>query len=164
MSRSMSKKHVLAGLAAAGVLGVGIAAPTVAFAQNDPSPSPNTSTTADPGTDREQRHAEHRSEFAESLAKELGVETDKVTAALEKLREQRAADRPERGDWPGRGERGGTPEDRAAKLKERLATAVEEGKLTQDQADAITEAVESGVFPGGWGPGPNGHPGNKTDN
>ncbi|GGL97560.1 hypothetical protein [Micromonospora yangpuensis] len=166
MSRTMSKKHVLASIAAAGVLGVGIAAPTMAFA-NDPSPSPSAS--ADAGTDREQRHADRQAEFAEALAKELGVDTDKVTAALEKLREEHQGDRPE---WPGKGERGergekgergGDAADRQEKLKERLATAVEEGKLTQEQADAITKAVESGVFPGGGGPGRGGHPGAGAD-
>ncbi|SCG48478.1 hypothetical protein [Micromonospora coxensis] len=138
MSRTMSKKHLLAGLAAAGVLGVGIAAPTVAFAE-DATPSPSAGATQE--TDRQDRRAERQAEFAEALAKELGVPTDKVTAALEKLHEQRKADRPERP----------SAEDRQAKLKERLAQAVEDGKLTQDQADAITEAAESGVFPGPGG-------------
>ncbi|KXK61934.1 hypothetical protein AWW66_10855 [Micromonospora rosaria] len=154
MSRTMSKKQFLAGLAAAGVLGVGLAAPAVAAAGDDTgTPSPSASASA--GTDREQRHAERQAEFAESLATELGVDTEKVTSALEKLREQRAADRPERpergerGDW-----RGGDAADRQAKLTERLDQAVEDGKLTQEQADAIVKAVESGVFPGGgWGPG-----------
>ncbi|SCG38856.1 hypothetical protein [Micromonospora halophytica] len=143
MSRTMSKKHLLAGLAAAGVLGVGIAAPTVAFAE-DATPSPSASTRQD--TDRHDRRAERQAEFAEALAKELGVPTDKVTAALEKLHEQRKADRPERP----------STEDRQAKLAERLAQAVEDGKLTQEQADAITKAAESGVMPG---PGGRGHHG-----
>ncbi|TDB93163.1 hypothetical protein E1091_12180 [Micromonospora fluostatini] len=151
MSRTMSKKQLLAGLAAAGVLGVGLAAPAVAAAGDDTgTPAPSASASA--GTDREQRHAERQAEFAESLAKELGVDTEKVTSALEKLREQRTSERPERGergDW-----RGGDAADRQAKLTERLDQAVEDGKLTREQADAIVKAVESGVFPGGgWGPG-----------
>ncbi|TDC84468.1 hypothetical protein E1193_05905 [Micromonospora sp. KC606] len=143
MARTISKKHLLAGLAAAGVLGVGIAVPTMAFAENA-APSPSTS-------NGEQHHnrQERQAEFADALAKELGVPADKVTAALEKLREQRKADRPERP----------SAEARQAKLKERLDQAVKDGRLTREQADAITKAVESGVFPGaggrghgGWGP------------
>ncbi|SCL37945.1 hypothetical protein GA0070624_6044 [Micromonospora rhizosphaerae] len=142
MSRTISKKHLLAGLAAAGVLGVGIAAPTVAFA-DDATPTPSASS-SDQGTDRQQQRADRQAEFAEALAKELGVPTDKVTAALAKLREQHQADRPERPSG----------EDRQAQLKERLDQAVKDGKLTQEQADAITKAVEAGVFPG---PGGRGH-------
>ncbi|NES29367.1 hypothetical protein GCE86_17495 [Micromonospora terminaliae] len=145
MIRRMSRKHLLAGLATAGVLGVGIAAPTVALA-DDKSPSPSASTSTDQGTDRQQQRADRQAEFAESLAKELGVSTDKVTAALEKLREQRQADRPERPSTA----------DRQAALKDRLDQAVKDGKLTQEQADAVLKAAEAGVFPG---PGGHGHRG-----
>jgi hypothetical protein len=135
----MSKKHVLAGLAAGGLLGVGIAAPTVAFGP-DPTPSPSASTSAG-ATDREQERADRHAAFAEALAKELGVSTEKVTAALEKVREQLKADRP------------APPSDaeRQARLKERLDQAVKDGKLTQEQADAILTAAEAGVLlgPGG---------------
>ncbi|MCF0094925.1 hypothetical protein [Micromonospora sp. MH99] len=138
MSRTIRRKHLLAGLATAGVLGVGIAAPTIAFAAD--TPTPTASTAPAPGA-----KADRQGEFAEALAKELGVPTDKVTAALEKVREQhRPADRPARP----------SAEDRQAALKERLDQAVKDGKLTQEQADAITKAVEAGVFPG-----PGGHRG-----
>ncbi|MFY1616913.1 hypothetical protein [Micromonospora sp. WMMD736] len=137
MSRTIRRKHLLAGLAAAGVLGVGIAAPTIAFAADSPTPSASAAPAPGAKSDRQGR-------FAEELAKELGVPTDKVTAALEKIREQhRPADRPQRH----------SPEDRKAALKERLDQAVKDGKLTQEQADAITKAVEAGVFPGGGFPG-----------
>ncbi|MBY8873925.1 hypothetical protein K7640_19020 [Micromonospora sp. PLK6-60] len=146
MSRTISKKHLLAGLAAAGVLGVGIAAP--AFA-GDATPTPSASSSTDQGgtgkgADRQQERADRQGEFAEALAKELGVPTEKVTAALAKLREQHQADRPQRP----------TGEDRQAKLKDRLDQAVKDGKLTQEQADAIQQAVDAGVFPG---PGGRGH-------
>ncbi|XTZ18290.1 hypothetical protein ACQSSU_13430 [Micromonospora echinospora] len=137
----MARKHLIAGLAAAGVLGLGVAAPAVAFAENgETAPSPSATSSADRSTER----ADRQNAFAEALAEELDVPADKVTAALEKLREERKGDRPERGGW-----RGGDAADRQAALKERLAKAVENGKLTQAQADAITAAVEAGVFPGG---------------
>ncbi|PGH42085.1 hypothetical protein COO58_20270 [Micromonospora sp. WMMA1996] len=139
-----TRKRLLVGLAAAGVLGVGIAAPTVALA-DDKTPTPSASTSTDWTGDREQRQAE----FADALAKELGVPADKVTAALEKLREQRQADRPERPQPP-------STQDRQAALKERLDQAVKDGKLTQEQADAVLKAAEAGVFPG---PGGMGHRG-----
>ncbi|MFC0004303.1 hypothetical protein [Micromonospora siamensis] len=151
MSRTMSKKHLLAGLAAAGVLGVGIAA-APAFAEDSAAPTPSASSSADQGgtddqgTDRQQQRADRQAEFAEALAKELGVPIEKVTTALEKLRAEHEADRPQRP----------SAEDRQAMLKQRLDQAVKDGKLTQEQADAITKAVESGVFPGG-GMGFRGH-------
>ncbi|MEV4695448.1 hypothetical protein AB0K27_30535 [Micromonospora echinospora] len=144
MIRTMSKKRLLVGLAAAGVLGVGIAAPTVALA-DDKSPNPSSSASStDQGDDRRQKHADRQAEFAEALAKELGVPADRVTAALEKLHEQRQGDRPERPERP-------STEDRQAALKERLDQAVTDGKLTQEQADAVLKAAEAGVFPGGPG-------------
>ncbi|MFV2111058.1 hypothetical protein ACFHW0_01800 [Micromonospora sp. LOL_025] len=149
MPRTTRKKHLLAGLAAAGVLGVGLAAPTVAFAADGDTPTPGASTGAEDG-DRQQQRADRQAEFAGKLAAELGVDADKVTAALEKLREEhKPADRPERGDRPGKGD----PADRQAAMKERLAEAVEDGRLTQEQADAVTAAAEAGVLPGRGGHG-----------
>ena len=160
MSRTMSKKHLLVGFAAAGVLGVGIAAPTVAFApRHGATPDAERQQRgSEQGTDRQQQRADRQHEFAEALATELGVDTDKVTAALEKVpRSTRArqGDRPERP----------SAEDRQEKLAERLTQAVKDGKLTQEQADAITKAVEAGVFPGPGpgGPGRHGGPAGTPD-
>ncbi|MEV1316612.1 hypothetical protein AB0J14_11075 [Micromonospora arborensis] len=156
MSRTIRRKHLLAGLATAGVLGVGIAAPTMAFAADTPAPTPSASAAPAPGSapapapaSASGAKADRQGEFADALAKELGVPTDKVTAALEKIRDQHRADRPQHPQRP-------SGEDRQAALKKRLDQAVKDGKLTQEQADAITKAVESGVFPG-----PGGHAGHR---
>lgn len=169
----MSKKNAIAGLAAAGVLGVGIAVPAIAFAEG-PSTNASPSATASPQSETEkqsweQRREEHRDAFAEALAAELGVEKEKVAAALEKVREQMRAEAGTRHEGRGRpdgvrpdGARpdGARPDaeeraaERQARLAERLDQAVADGKLTREQADAIRKAIESGVLRGpGWGGG-----------
>lgn len=163
MSRTIRRKHLLAGLAAAGVLGVGVAAPAMAAANTSPAPSVGASASADAdaekGTAREQQRSDRQAAFAAALAEKLGVDVNEVTTALAELREQRAADRPERGQRPERGERPDAA-DRQEALAQRLAQAVEDGTLTQEQADAITAAAEAGILrgPGGHG-GPGGHDG-----
>jgi hypothetical protein len=163
VARKISKKTGLAGLAAAGVLAAGFAAPSLAFA-DDPAPSPSAST----GTEADRhgtRHDERRSELAAALAEKLGVEQDKVEAALDELRAERQAKLGDRGERPGKPAE--EPGDRQAALQQRLDEAVAEGKLTREQADAIIAAVEAGVFPGerdGHGPGgPKGGHGPKGD-
>jgi hypothetical protein len=118
----------LAGLAVTGVVGLGFAVP--ALAQDDgatSSPSP---------TSREQLRAERETDFAERLAKKLGLDTGKVQDALTAVREEMQAE---------------AKADRLEALKERLDQAVEDGKLTREQADAILEAAEQGVLSGGRG-------------
>lgn len=96
-----------------------------------------------PDTTRQERHAAREAAFAEALAEELDLPADRVSAALDAVREQMRE------------------EAKAAhltKLKERLDAAVEDGSLTQEQADAIYAAAESGVMPFGRGPGRRGGP------
>lgn len=139
----------LAVLAAGGVLGVALTVPGAAFAE--PAPTPSGSATAGPSSSggpaaRDERRAERRSELAADLAAELGIEQSKVAAALEKVREKRAAE---------------ARTERTARLKTRLDAAVTAGTLTREQADAILKAAEAGVLPGGhgWGRGHGGgHP------
>ncbi|MFB9236156.1 hypothetical protein ACFFWC_11455 [Plantactinospora siamensis] len=150
MGVTVTRKNLLTGLAAAGVLGVGIAVPTLAFADNGggPSATPAASTSAAPPAAPGKAGREGRqAAFAAELAQELGVPQDKVEAALAKIRaEHKPAGRPERPD-PAK-----LKADRQAALKERLAQAVKDGKLTQEQADAITKAIDAGVLPlGGFG-------------
>ncbi|MFY1651295.1 hypothetical protein ACN27J_10400 [Solwaraspora sp. WMMB762] len=159
MSRRITRKRALAGLAAAGVLSVGIAAPTIAFAQEGAEPSASASASTD-GSTGEERRAAKMTELAETLAAELGVSADDVTAALEKVHEERAGDRPERGERPE-----GTA-DRQAALQERLDAAVADGKLTRAEADAVLKAHEEGVLAGsgrGGGPGRGGPMGGRDD-
>ena len=70
--------------------------------------------------------------MAKALAEKLGLAEDKVTTALAEIREAHQA-------------------ERAAALKERLDAAVQDGTLTQAEADAVTKAVEKGVIGGGFG-------------
>jgi len=152
MSNLLSRKKVLGGLVAAGVLTVGLAAPAVAFAQDGEPGTPPASPSAEAGKpDPGQRGAEQRGKLAEQLATELGVPQEKVEAALAKIKEQHRDAAPK-----------GKPDekskaDREAALKTRLDKAVSDGKLTQEQADAVLAAVEAGVLPT-WGGGP-GHGG-----
>ncbi|MFC6020608.1 hypothetical protein ACFP2T_31100 [Plantactinospora solaniradicis] len=160
MSSLLSRKKVLGGLVAAGVLTVGIAAPAVAFAEDGATPTPTPTTSSHSGTpaqDQDQRATDRRDKLAEELATELGIPQDKVEAALAKIKQQHQAEHKDRG----KGERkpaGMSKADREAGLKTRLDKAVSDGKLTQEQADVIVAAFKAGVLPawggghgGGWG-------------
>jgi hypothetical protein len=131
---------------AAGVLAVGIAVPTLAYAA-DPTPAPSTSAGA------AENKGNRDEKLAAALATELGLDQQKVADALAKVREQLRPERPA-------GAPEATKEDHAAKFKERLDQAVKDGKLTQAEADAIAKAQAAGVLggPGGHGRGPGGRP------
>ncbi|WP_234042823.1 hypothetical protein [Streptomyces marianii] len=144
----MMTKRARVGLAIAGVASVGLLFPAVALAE-DSAPATATESTAPSGDTpnpreerreaRKDRMEERQEELAAALAKELGVSEDKVKAALEKIRSERQQEH---------------KEEREKRLSERLEKAVSEGKITQEQADAILKAAESGVLPGGPGGGP----------
>ncbi|HEY3006503.1 MAG TPA: hypothetical protein VGJ63_00360 [Micromonosporaceae bacterium] len=68
-----------------------------------------------------------RAEFTKALAAKLGVTEEKLTAALDKARA--AADA-----------------DHAARLKARLDAAVQAGKITQADADAVMRVEKAGVL------------------
>ncbi|MFC0533122.1 hypothetical protein [Phytohabitans kaempferiae] len=112
MSRRISKRVAVTGLAVAGVLSVGVAAPVAAYAADRDGRPPAGSYGHGPGEGRSgdgKDRAAREAEFAAALAKELGLPEDKVAEALGKVREQL---RPEGGpDGGGRehGPRGGSP-------------------------------------------------------
>jgi hypothetical protein len=106
-------------LGAAGVVGVG--ALTVPVVAQD---------SREVGDDRPSIE-ELRSNLANRLAEELDLPVDQVEEALAAVHEDLM------NEW----------QERATdRLRERLSDAVEDGDLTQEQADAILEAVENGVL------------------
>lgn len=96
----------------------------------------------------EEERAARQAEFQAALATELGVSPDALAAAIEAAK-------------PTDEEIMARQAARLAALQERLTTAVEEGRLTQEQADEILAQVESGERPEGFGglggPGRRGH-------
>ncbi len=134
-------------IAAAGALAWGV--PALALADDETSGDPSTGTTTPRDTER---HEERRAELAQRLADELGIDVDKVEAALEKVGEEARAEH---------------QAERLEMMQERLAQAVEDGRLTQEQADEMLAAAEDGEFPGRRGHsrggrgafGPGGHGG-----
>jgi len=119
MSKRISKRAALTGLAVAGVLSVGIAAPIAAYAADRDGRPPAGSYGYGYGEGRPgngegrpgggegrpgdgKDRAAREAEFAAALAKELGIPQDQVADALSKVREQL---RPE--GKAGQGPRGG---------------------------------------------------------
>ncbi|GAB3072759.1 hypothetical protein GCM10027053_42470 [Intrasporangium mesophilum] len=72
-------------------------------------------------------------QFAQLLAKELGLDVNKVKTALAEVRTAAAADRQKAFD-------------------DRLDQAVKDGKLTQSEADAVKKAAKEGIIGMGRGP------------
>lgn len=135
----MRRRVAIAGAGMAGALALGFGIPAIAVDEADP---PGSTQDSQP---RAERHAALQGELAERLAAELGLETADVEAALEKvttdLREERRA-------------------ERLDQMEQRLADAVESGRLTQEQADALLAAAEAGEglgFGRGHGRGHGGH-------
>lgn len=119
---------------AIGALGWGIPA----LAQGDEAPSESSSTAAahpDRHGERSgEMREERRAELAERLAEELGLDQAEVESALEKVTEELRAEH---------------LAERLSGLEERLASAVEDGRLTQEQADELLESAEEGDLRGG---------------
>jgi hypothetical protein len=143
------RKLALVGAGAAGILAIGLSVPAFAASNDSPSPSPSTSSSAPADKssdsakpDRAAAMKDRQEKLAAGLAKELGIDQQKVSDALTKVQKDLAGD---------------AKTQRADQLKKRLDQAVKDGKLTQAQADAIVAAASKGVLPGGgaWGGGGN---------
>ena len=144
----MARNHTrLAAIGLAGVLTAGALATSL-------SPALAQTATETPGETQEQtkaeRHEERRAAYAAALAEELDLPVERVRAAIDKVDEQMRAEAKAR---------------HLAELKTRLDAAVADGKLTQEQADAIYAAAESGAMPfrGGRGHGRGHHGGPRGD-
>lgn len=140
-------KKTLVTVGTAGVLALGIAVPATAWAAEGSGSASAGAASQD--KDKNDQRAEHQQKLAEALAKELGIDQAKVSAALEKVQSQLRPD----GKAAKTRDRGSDNADRTKQLKERLAAAVKAGKLTQAEADAIIKATEAGVL-GGHGHAP----------
>ena len=86
-------------------------------AENQPRPDPTTR------PDVAEREAAH----AKALSSKLGIDETKIKTALQEIRAAHQA-------------------ERAAALKARLDAAVQDGTLTQAEADAVQKAVDQGVI------------------
>lgn len=155
----MTKKYliVLGGLLAA-LLVVGVVGATAAYAQEPAPPASLVENGRGPGGGRGFGLSD---EALEAAAKVLGMTADEVSAALKegKTLQDLAT------------EAGVDIEDvheaiqavREAEMRERIAQAVEDGTITQENADWLLEGLDKGfIGKGGFGPGfggPHGGPG-----
>ena len=193
----MSRPKTTTALAiTAGVVTLGAGIGVASLASADPTPlapasaSPTSApTTSAPKTDPDRpgfggpggrhgfggQHGQHQAELAQQLAKELGVSQDKVTKALQEIRDE---NRPAVPPTPGATRpdptqreaglakslagklgvdqakvkaalqkfRAAERAERAGALKTRLDAAVKAGTLTRAEADAVTKAYERGVI------------------
>lgn len=156
MSR-ITKRKVVAGVVGAGILGVAIATPTVAIAADGDEPSrAKTSATAVQGDERQRTVPK-----ADTLALRFDDSTGEATISLGETRgedrtptEQRACASAEAQATPADSFAASSAEKPIAVESlqpmhaQRLTRAVEEGTITQEQADAITEAMSAGVLSG----------------
>ena len=188
--KSSLRNTIVAGTVAAGLLGSG----GIAFAQSSTTTPTEQGTTTDAAgrsADREARRAERTAD----LANRLGVTDEQVSTARDAARaavEAQFGERPERPTTPPTDderaamdadrearrdlfeqtfadELGVSPEQvqaaREAGLQEHLAEKVADGTLTQEEADARLQAMQSGEMPergrgGPGGPGRHGPPSN----
>lgn len=108
-------------LVVTGLLVVGLAVPAVARHRAGDAPRP--------------RWGQLQQEFSSRLADELDLPANRVAEAVETVKAQMRQER------------------RAmalSRLRERLDRAVEHGRITREEADALLERAEEGDVPGHW--------------
>lgn len=129
-------RKTVAGVAIVGVLALGATIPALAQDTGDDTGTESTQDWRElRRAEREERQAEreaHRAQYVERVAEIVGVEADDLAAAMDQvkdeMREEHAA-------------------DRLAHLEERLASAVDNGRLTQEEADEMLERARDGEPP-----------------
>jgi hypothetical protein len=130
----MRTRMALTGAVLAGALTVGAVLP--ALAEGDEDTTTGSEETTERGAWRGPDHGANHEAFAAALAEELDLPEEDVTAAIDTVRDQLRTE---------------MRAPRLEQLRERLADAVEAGELTQQRADEILEAHESGEFQPGEG-------------
>ena len=121
------------------MLGAGIGAASIASADTTPAPSPTSTPSSTvtpsspapgaepPGWPTGPDQAEREAALVQVLSEMLGVDEAQIRAALDEIRAAYAAEGP-------------------AALDAYLDQAVQSGILTQEEADAVRQAVEQGVI------------------
>jgi hypothetical protein len=121
------------------VLGAGIGAASIASADTTPTPSPTSTPSSTvtpsspapgaepPGWPTDPDQAEREAALVQVLSEMLGVDEAQIRAALDEIRAAYAAEGP-------------------GALDAYLDQAVQSGILTQEEADAVRQAVEQGVI------------------
>lgn len=142
----MNKKYllVIGGLLAA-LLVVGVVGATSAYAQEPIAPSHHG---GGPGGGHGLNDA-----ALEAVADVLGMTTDEVTAALQDG--QTLQDLADEAGVDIEDVRAAIQSVHEAEMRERIAQAVEDGTITQENADWLLEGLDKGFIggPGGFGPG-----------
>jgi hypothetical protein len=142
----MNKRYllVIGGLLAA-LLVVGVVGATSAYAQEPTAPSHHG---GGPGGGRGLNDA-----ALEAVAEVLGMTTDEVTAALQDG--QTLQDLTDEAGVDNEDVRAAIQAVHEAEMRERIAQAVEDGTITQENADWLLEGLDNGFIggPGGFGPG-----------
>ncbi len=118
--KAIIRRSLPAALTATLVAGAAVTIPAIAATDDDAATTESVEAEGVrlPGVGHRLAHGLEDGEFAERLAAELGLETDEVQTAIDAVK--------------------------ADLLDERLAEAVEAGRLTQDQADALAAAIADG--------------------
>lgn len=146
MTFTPSPRTVALGLAVALALGTGTVAVAGAGAAGDAPAGPSATPAKQAGPSAGKR-AQPRADRQAAFAKELGVSTAEVTRARKAVRAAAAERRTEREKQRAEATDltvGQLRDQRADAVAKRLAKAVEKGRITQVEADAVVQAARTG--------------------